>query len=175
MNISKIIYKSKRKAILIIVISVLLIIAGLLIVHYTDKNVIGWSIFILSVLFCILGISNLFDKKPYILLTENGITELSSVKEEIEWNAILQADDFFYRGQYFIRLLMNRNYKPTLIQPTWFYRFDRLYEKEGVKAIFIRMSLYEVNALKLTQFIRLMMKADTERRKELLNMKLSDQ
>ena len=169
MNGEVVIYKSKSKAFLILLLSLLLAIGGWLLLHDIDKQVVGWSFVILSGLCLIFGIGTLLDKKPYIILTEKGITELSNVREEIEWDAIRQVDDFYYRGQYFIRLLTDRNYKPSLIEPSWFYRFDRLYEREGVKALYIRMGFFEVNAIKLARFIYKMAKADEAERKVLLD------
>ena len=138
-----VIYKSRSKAILFILVSLLLAIAGKLFLHHPDYYVVGWSFIILSVLCLIFGIGTYFDRKPYIILTENGITEMSDIREEIEWDAILRADEFYYRGQYFIRLLIDRDYKPATVRPTWFWRFDKLYEKNGIKAIFIRIGFYE--------------------------------
>lgn len=169
MNNKIIIYKSKKKSIFIIIFGILIAIAGWLFIHYTDKNVIGWSFIILSGLCLIFGIGTWFDKKPYIILTDTGITEMYGARVEIEWDAIRMVDEFYYRGQFFICLLTDRNYKPSLIRPTWFYRFDRLYEKEGYRAIFIRISFLEINSIKLSQFINKMIKADTSERVRLIN------
>lgn len=169
MNNRIIIYKSKKKSFIIIGLSLLITVAGTLFLLYTDKNVIGWSFIILSALCLIFGIGSWFDRKPYIIMTETGITEMFGAREEIEWDAIRKVDEFYYRGQFFIRLLTDRNYKPSLIQPTWFYRFDRLYEAEGFKAIFMRISFLEINSIKLSQFINRMIEADIRKRSELLN------
>ncbi len=155
-----IIYKSQKKALIIIVGSLLITLAGYLLLQYTGKDVVGWCLIILSVLTLILGIGTWFDRKPQLILTSRGITEKSNIREEIEWDAILQADEFFYRGQYFIRLLVDRGYKPALLFPTWFHRFDRMYATEGVKALFIRVSLLEVGSIRLLQLINKMIKAD---------------
>lgn len=169
MNNRVIIYKSKKKSITIIVISLLIAIGGWLFLQYTSKNVIGWSFIILSLMCIIFGIGSWFDKKPYIIMTETGITEMYGAREEIEWDAIRKVDEFYYRGQFFICLLTDKNYKPSLIRPTWFYRFDRLFEKEGYKAIFMRINFLEINSIKLSQFINRMIKANMEKRVELLN------
>lgn len=169
MNNRVIIYKSKKKSITIIVISLLIAIGGWLFLQYTSKNVIGWSFIILSLMCIIFGIGSWFDKKPYIIMTETGITEMYGAREEIEWDAIRKVDEFYYRGQFFICLLTDKNYKPSLIRPTWFFRFDRLFEKEGYKAIFMRINFLEINSIKLSQFINRMIKANMEKRVELLN------
>lgn len=168
-----VIYKSRKKASTIILLSLLLAVAGWLFLRYADKDIIGWSILILAGLCLILGIGNWSDRKPYLVLTPDGITELSGAGEEVEWNAILRVDEFFFRGHYFIRLLTDRNYKPDFIHPTWFNRFDRLYEREGVKAIYIRTGFLEVNSIKLARFIRKMMKADAAQRMNLLHKPLA--
>lgn len=169
MNNRVIIYKSKKKSMFIIGFGLLIAIAGLLFLLYTDKNVIGWSFIILSALCLIFGIGTRFDRKPYIIITETGITEMFGAREEIEWDAIRKVDEFYYRGQFFICLLTDRNYKPSLIRPTWFYRFDRLYEAKGLKAIFLRISFLDINSIKLSQFINSMIKADNLKRSELIN------
>ncbi|MCD7977590.1 MAG: hypothetical protein LUG51_10700 [Tannerellaceae bacterium] len=155
-----VIYKSQKKAIVIMVSSMLILLAGYLLLQYTGKGVVGWSLIIVSGLILILGIGTWFDRKPQIILTSQGITETSNIREEIEWDAIRQVDEFFYRGQSFIRLLVDRNYKPDLLFPTWFYRFDRIYAKEGVRALFIRVSILDINSVRLSQMIRQMIKAN---------------
>ncbi|MCD8178734.1 MAG: hypothetical protein LUE98_15490 [Tannerellaceae bacterium] len=149
----------KKKALILTVSSLLIALAGYSLIRYTGKEVIGWSIIILSIFILILGIGTFFDRKPKIILTPRGITETSTIREEIEWNAIRQVDEFYYRGQYFIRLLVDRNYKPDLLIPTWFYRFDRMYAAQGLKALFIRVSLLEIGSIPLAQMIQRMIKA----------------
>lgn len=168
MNNKVAIYKSQKKAAMIAVFGLLLAAAGWWFLRYADNVVVAWSFIILGALCVIFGIGNWFDRKPYIILTVDGITEMFALREEIDWNAIRRADDFFYFGQYFLRLLVDRTYKPDLIRPTWFYRFDRLYEREGVKAIFIRISFLEVSSAKLSHLINGMMKADDAGRAKLL-------
>lgn len=164
-----VLYKSGKKAIGVIVICLLLAVAAWLLLRYTGKEVIGWSFIILAGLCLILGVGTRVDKKPVLILTTNGITDLRGIRQEIEWDAILRADESFYRGQYFVRLLLDRNYKPELVRPTWFLRFDRLYEREGLKAIFIRTGMLEINSIKLCRFIDKMVKSDPARRAELLD------
>lgn len=163
------IYKSRKKAIIIVFIGLLLGLAGWLLLQHATNNTAGWSFTILAILCVIFGIGSRWDRKPYLILTPRGITEMSVTREEIEWDAIRQVDEFYYRGQFFIRLLTDRNYKPKLIQPTWFYRLDRFYKREGVKAIFMRIGFLEVNSQKLSQFIHRMIKASPAERPEILN------
>lgn len=168
------IYQSGKKAMLITFLSPILAIAGWLFLQYTDNITAGWSFLILAGLCLIYGIGTWYDRKPYLILTENGITELSVIREEIEWEAIRQVNDFYYRGQFFVCLLLNRDYKPDLIRPTWFYRLDRLYELQNVKAIYIRTGILEINSAQLIRMINSLRKADVISRKKLLQKPFKD-
>lgn len=169
MEKKKVIYKSRKKAGVIAIIGLLLAFIGWLFLTYTTNAVAGWSFVILAVFCLLFGFGSSWDRQPMIILTDRGITDMTTLREEIEWDAIRYADEIFYRGQYFIRILVDRDYKPALVQPTWFRRFDRLYEQEGVKAIFIRVAFLDVTSMKLSYFINQMMKADAKERIELLD------
>lgn len=169
MNDRVVIYKSRKKAVVVTFTGFLLAITGWLFIRYGVNDVSGWSIIILAGFCVIFGIGSWLEKKPSLLLTEKGITELYGRREEIEWDAIRQVDEFYFRGQFFIRLFTDRDYKRDLIQPTWFYRVDRIYAKEGVRAIFIRVDLLEVDSLQLCDFIERMIQADARKRARLLD------
>lgn len=162
------IHKSKKKATLVTVVGFLLGAGGGLFLEYADNAVVGWCFIIAAVFALIYGIGSFFDRRPYIVLTEEGITELFTLREQIEWDAICYVDDFYFRGQYFVRLLVDRHYKPEILTPTWFWRFDRIYGQEGMKALYILTSGLEVNSMQLASLIGRMMKADGQGRAELL-------
>lgn len=165
------IYKSKKKATIITASSLVFASAGYLILRYGGDDVMGRGFIILSMLCLLFGAGSLYDRKPCIVLTEQGITEMTTVREEIEWDAILYVDDFFFRGEDFVRLLTDRAYKPALIQPGWFERFDRLYEESGLRAVYIRTSFLEVGSIQITRFIGRMTAADCTERKRLLTLR----
>ena len=160
-----IIHKSRKKAVCITVAGLLAGIAGGLVLYYVRDVVLGWCFVITAGFALLYGMGSLFDRRPYIVLTEYGITEPFAIREQIEWDAVLYADDFYFRGQYWVRLLLGRDYKPQLIRPAWFWRFDRLYESKGVKAVYIRTMGLEVDSMRL---IRRMKEADMSERIGLL-------
>lgn len=169
-----VIYQSKKKALVITFLSPLFAVVGWLFLKYADNAVAGWCFTILAGFCLVYGIGIWFDRKPYLILTETGITELSVVREEIEWNAIRRVGDLYFRGQFFVGLLVDRDYKPGLIVPTWFNRLDRLYASENVKAIFIRPGILEINSARLIRMINSMRKADLTTRRVLLQKPLKD-
>lgn len=168
MNTRTVIYQSRKKAMAITFLSPAFAIIGWLFSHYTGDTTAAWCFFILSGFCLIYGIGMWSDRKPYLILTEKGITDLSVIREEIEWEAIRRVGDFYFRGQFFVCILTDRNYKPDLIRPTWFYRLDRIYASQNLKALYIRPGILEVNSARLIRMINKMRTADIAGRRELL-------
>ena len=54
------------------------------------------------------------------------------------------------------------------VRPSWFWRFDRLYAQQGLKAVYIRTSGLEMNARQLVGLIRRMTAADAAERVDVL-------
>lgn len=163
----RVIRKSRKKAVTITIAGFLAGIAGGLILHYVHDVVLGWCFVIAAGLTLLYGIGSLADRRPYIILTELGLTDLFTVREEIAWEAILHADDFYYRGQYWVRLLLDRNYKPQ-IGTTGFRRFDRIYQARGFRPVYLRMMGLEMDSMQLVALIRKMKQAELPQRVELL-------
>lgn len=164
-----IIRKSRKKAVCVTVAGFLAGVAGGLVLYYVRDAVLGWCL-VLTALFALLyGIGSLADRRPYIVLTEEGITELFTICVQIEWDAVRYADDFYFRGQYWVRLLLDGSYKPQLIRSTWFRRFDQLYASKGFKAVYISTIGLEIDSMRLVALIRKMKEADMPRRIELLD------
>lgn len=174
MNTKVVIYQSKKKAMLITFSSPILAFIGWLFLRYADNTTAGWSFIILAG-FCLLyGVGIWFDRKPYLILTEKGITELSVIREEIEWEAIRMVGSFYFRGQFFVSLLLDRSYKPDLIRPTWFNRLDRVYESHNVRAVYIRPGILEINSARLIRMIDRMRESDPATRIELLKKPIQE-
>lgn len=162
------IHKSRKKAVSVTVAGFLAGIAGGMTLLYIHDAVLGWCLVLTAVLTLLYGIGSLFDRKPQIVLSERGIAEQYTIREVIEWEAVLYADDFYFRGQYWVRLLLPQDYKPELIRPGMFWRFDRIYESKGVKAVYIRTMGLEIDSAQLVALIRKMKSADPHQRIDLL-------
>lgn len=169
-----VIYQSRRKAMFIAFLSPILAIVGWLFLQYVGNTTAGWCFIILSGLCLLYGMGIWYDRKPYLILTEKGITEMSVIREEIEWEAIRRVSSLYFRGQFWVCILIDRNYKPGLITPAWFYRLDRLYASENVKAVYIRLGVLEIGSACLIRMINELKEADPVRRKKLLQKPLRD-
>ncbi len=163
-----VIHKSRKKAVCFTVAGFAAGIAGGLVLAYVHDVVLGWCLVLTAVFSTLYGIGTLFDRMPYLVLTERGILETHTIGEEIGWEDILYADDFYFRGQYWVRLLLDRRYRPELLRPSMFRRFDRLYEAKGLRAVYIQTMGLEIDSGRLTALIRKMTAADPQTRHELL-------
>lgn len=168
MNEKIVIYRSGKQAILVTFLSPVFAVMGWLFLRFAGNPTIGWCFIILAGFCLIYGIGMWADRKPYLILTENGITDLTVIREEIEWNAIRQVGSFYFRGQFFVCILTDRDYKPDLIRPTWFYRLDRLYAAQNLKALYIRPAMLQINSARLIRMINRFREADPATRKRLL-------
>lgn len=167
MNRSQIvIYKSRKKGILITVCGLFLGLSGGLVLEYAGDALLGWCLVIAAVFAVTLGIGTVSGRKPQVIITEKGITEPYVIREEIEWDAILHVDDFFYRGQDFVRILLDKDYKGATIPSGWFWRLDRMYGQEGVRAVYIKVGNLDVNSRQLVSLISRMAKAAPSERIE---------
>ncbi len=161
------IYKSKRQAITIIIISLAILVTGILLLTATDKTVAGWSIIILAALGLLFSISSVSDKKPQIKVNETGISDRTFPNELIEWGAIRNATSIDFRGQRYIRLVVDKDYKPSL-PGNRFYRLDYLNNKAGIKAVYIKMSMIDADPAKLILFTRAMAQSNPAKRHQLM-------
>lgn len=149
-----IIYKSKKKAAYIILLSVVSIIIGILILANNNKPVAGWSIEILGFLFLLYGLYSLFDARPQLIINSDGISSRSHRYELIEWKAVLASGEFWFRGQYYIRLVVPADYKPSLIPALWFYRVDKIYTRTSQKPVYLKVSMLELSSQEIIKIIR---------------------
>lgn len=160
-------YKSKRKAMMLLLVCLVGMAIGLWVLLNSDKAVAGWSIIILSGMGLIFALGTWLDRKPRILINEKGIGDLSMAGEVIEWEVMHDASFFDFRGQTYLRIVTSKDYKPSL-PGNRFYRIDGLNDRVGIKTFYIKMNMIEADRSKLILFVRAMMKANPVRRQELM-------
>lgn len=159
---------SRKKAVRVVAAGFAAALAGAYVLYAGHDAVVGVCL-VLSALFALLyGFGSLADRRPRLVLTERDITELDTIREPIEWEAVRHVDDVYYRGQFWVRLLLDRAYKPQRIRSAGFRRFDRIYASEGLRAVYIRAMGLEIGAVPLADLIRRLATADAPQRVELL-------
>lgn len=163
-----VIRKSRKKSVAIVVSGALAGVAGGFLLHDADRATAGWCLVIAAGFALLLGLGSLFDRRPYLVLTERGLTDLFSIREEIEWEAMIYVDAVWFRGQYFVRIVLDRAYKADTIRSTMLRRFDGIYASEALKAVYIRTGGLEIGSVQLVDLIRRMKESTPAERSEWL-------
>lgn len=117
---------------------------------------------------CGIGLYQLFDKRPQILITEASIYDRSLKIEAIPWNAIINAYPRSIYKQQFICLELIESFKPLAKKGKLVNFTSKLNEALNFEAININLSQIDVNESLLTDLINELSKAEIEERLTLL-------
>jgi hypothetical protein len=160
-------YKSKQRAIRLILLCTPFVLIGIWML--ADKPLIGWLSIGFFGLGYPLGIYNLFDKRPMIIINEIGIFDRSANSEFINWELIQDAYPININGQKFICLIINEKFKPSRKKGVTYRSTVKLNEAIGAQELNIHLGQIEkIDEIKLTEFILEMSKADKKTKAELI-------
>ena len=160
-------YKSKQRAIRLILLCTPFVLIGIWML--ADKPLIGWLSIGFFGLGYPLGIYNLIDKRPMIIINEIGIFDRSANSEFINWELIEDAYPININGQKFICLLIDEKFKPSKKKGVIYRSTVKLNEAIGAQELNIHLGQIEkIDEIKLTEFIFEMSKADKTTKAELI-------
>ncbi|TNJ40926.1 hypothetical protein KFZ70_15060 [Tamlana fucoidanivorans] len=160
-------YKSKQRAIRLILLCTPFVLIGIWML--ADKPLIGWLSIGFFGLGYPLGIYNLIDKRPMIIINEIGIFDRSANKDFINWELIQDAYPININGQKFICLIINEKFKPSRKKGVIYRSTVKLNEAIGAQELNIHLGQIEkIDEIKLTEFILEMSKADKTTKSELI-------
>jgi len=170
-------YKSPWKAIKLILLSLPFVVAALyfLISNDADKTM-DWICICFFGLGIPLGLFNLFDRRPQIIMNEAGIFNRMGYKDVLQWNwikdAYLQNLDnvgrlgISFSKQTFVCLLIDQNAEPLLKGNQNLRKFVK---DMGFPEISISLNpLKKVDGQKLVDFIKAMSTANASAKQNLL-------
>ena len=122
-----------------------------------------------------LGIYNLLDKRPAIILNEIGIFDRSINKEFINWELIKEAYPINISRQKFICLVLDEKFKPSKQKGLFYKSASKLNEALGAQELNINLNqVQKIDEVKLTLFILKMSKANkTDRATHLKELELT--
>ena len=160
-------YKSKQRAIRMILLCTPFVLIGIWMI--ADKPLIGWLCIGFFGLGYPLGIYNLIDKRPMIIINEIGIFDRSANQDFINWELIQDAYPINISGQKFICLIIDENFKPSRKRGVFYKSAVKLNEAIGAQELNINLGQIEkIDEIKLTEFILEMSKADKNTKTELI-------
>ncbi|MBS1524617.1 MAG: hypothetical protein JST19_03145 [Bacteroidetes bacterium] len=165
-------YKSKLKAIRLILLSLPFVIVCLYFLLNNDADrTMDWFCLCFFGLGIPLGIYNLLDNRPQIIIDQKGIFDRMVYRDVVDWNLI---NDAYYKelntsrfnSQKFICLSVDKN-APILLKAN--KRIMQFSESLGFEGLNLPISeLKDVNGEKLALLIKTMAHADASAKQNLL-------
>jgi len=160
-------YKSKQKAIKLILLCTPFVLIGIWMI--VEKPLIGWLCLGFFGLGYPIGIFNLFDKRPMIIMNEIGIFDRSINTDFINWELIQGGYTIEIKGQKFICLIIDKKFKPSKKKGLFYKSVVKLNESIGAQELNINLGqVQKINEEELLDFILQMSKANKTRKAELI-------
>ncbi len=163
-------YKSPRKAVMAIVVCAALV-AGIAAVMLLPEKRAPQALWLGAVFFGLgipLGIHWLLDKRPWIVLDEEGVWDRGLRRPRIPWDAI---EDAYVSGMYgramFVCLVLKEDRAAEFAPSAWVARSNRLV---GTEPLNLNVAPTGVDADKLCMTVKLLAHLPREERANLLDM-----
>jgi hypothetical protein len=162
-------YKTPWKAIKIIALTIPFVIIGVWLAAKSDSDskerIMGWFISCFFGLGIVVGLFNLFDKRPQIIINENGIWDRTTNQDIIKWEQIIEAYPVNISGQKFISLIVDDSFVFRTKEYKWTATVRELVEAQ-------KLSLYlgqiKIDELKFTEFINKISQSEREIRSSII-------
>jgi len=164
-------YKSPLRAIRLLALSIPFIALGIWVLSRQDNSSIDIVIGILCTCFfslgLIIGITNLFDRRPQIIINEKGIWDRTTKQEVIDWDGIKDAYPLIINRQKFVPLILDKSVKTKNIQYKWAFKLTRIV---GGQKVNLYLGQIRIDQHAMVDFIQSMAKADITIRRQLISL-----
>ncbi len=143
-------YKKAPKALQLIALSGVFTAIGIWMIirqpSGSGNYIMAWGCTCFFGLGVLLGLYHLLDKRPQIIITEDGILDRANRRGEISWEQIEEASTRSISGQHFVILILS----------------------ETFEEVYLSLSQVQIDKQMLNSFILEMISSDKLRRKELI-------
>lgn len=168
------IYKSRRKAIKLLVFSTLFVGAGLFILAAGKANpMMAWATIIFFGLGIPISLFQLLDRRPQIIVNEIRIFDRIAHKDFINWELIEDAYFVKVEQETFICLVVPEAFEPSNQQSNFKRKMAGLSKAVGFQDLNISLGNVDVDAERMIAFILAMRSADHGRRQSLIKNRLA--
>ena len=162
-------HKIPLKGLKIVALSIPFVIIGIFAI---SKEPIGTTDYIMGwVCTCFFGLSisirifQTLDRRPQIIITENGIWDRTTKQNEIKWEQIKRAYPLDIYNQKFVSLKLDKSF----VMKKKLYKWaDKLNKAVGAQNINLQVSQLKIDENKMTEFITEMIKTERENRAEII-------
>ncbi|MBN8835645.1 MAG: hypothetical protein J0I09_00145 [Sphingobacteriia bacterium] len=157
-------YKSSSKGLKIFVWPILFAAMGIWLFSKSASsfdNIIAWVCVCLCGLGIALGLFQTLDRRPQIIIDENGIWDRTTNGDEIKWEQIKAVYPLDIYEQKFVSLVLDDNLEFKKKLSKW---GAKITEEIGAQKINLLMSQLKIDEHKITSFINEIIKVEREKR-----------
>ncbi|MCP9765280.1 STM3941 family protein [Lacihabitans soyangensis] len=164
-------YKTNWKGLKLIGLAIPFVAVGIFAIRTeqfgTFDNFMGWVATFFFGLGIPIGIFQVFDKRPQIIINENGIWDRTSKQEEIKWEQIKKAYQINISGQKFISISTDDSFVFKTKQYKWAISLSKAV---GAQKLNLHLNQINIDEKKLTEFINEICKIDKPYRANLIRL-----
>ncbi|WP_299819512.1 STM3941 family protein [uncultured Pontibacter sp.] len=112
-----------------------------------------------------IGLFQTFDKRPQIIISENGIWDRTTNQDEVKWEQIIEAYLLDIHGQKFISLVTDE----TFVFKKKIYKWAEKINREiGAQNLNLHLGQINIDEIELTNFLNRLCKENIEERRKLI-------
>lgn len=160
-------YKSPIKSIRLLFLSSLLVLINVWLLYEGENSKMYWfGLFLFGIGF-IIGMFNVLDRRPQIILNKVGIWDRAIREDVIKWEYIEDAYEKDFQKQVFISIVTNNGFikkKKTYSWASW------INKKVGAQDLNLILTYINVDIEKLITLINILKIEPLEKREELIEM-----
>ncbi len=169
-------YKSRWKGIKLIALSVPFVIAGIWMISKEQKGTfdyfMGWFAILFFGLGILLGIFIIFDRKPQIIISENGIWDRSLKQEQINWEQIKETYPIDINNQKFISIVVDQTFEFKKKQYKWIGNLNKFI---GVQRLNLNLSQIKIDEVIVSELLNKIINSEKNERLNHIRMFSSSQ
>lgn len=132
---------------------------------WTFDYIMGWISTCLFGLGILIGLLQTFDRRPQIILNENGIWDRTTNQDEIKWEQIIEAYPLDIFSQKFICIITDKTFIFKKKQNKWAAKINK---KVGAQQLNLHLGQINIDVNTLTELINDLSKANKEDRRRLI-------
>ena len=162
-------YKRPLKGLKIFALTIPFVIIGIWMITKeqvgTTDYIMGWLCTCFFGLGIPMGLFQTFDRRPQIIITENGIWDRTTKQDEVKWEQIVEAYPFDIYKQKFVCLIVDE----TFVMKKKLYKWAaRLNEAIGTQKMNLLVSQLKIDEHKMTDFINEIISTDKTNRQNVI-------
>ncbi len=152
-------YKTTLKGLKILALTIPFVVSGIWMISNNESS--GWFVALFFGLGIPVALFHLLDRRPQIIINENGIWDRTTNQDEVKWEQIQGAYPLDIYGQNFISLVVDDTFVFKQKQYKW---AAKLNEEIGAQKLNLHLGQLKMDENKMTAFIQEMTETEKQNR-----------